>query len=244
MQKVLLARALARQPRALVVAHPTRGLDIGAYQYVHAQLAELRDTGTGVLVISEDLDELPRALRPDRCAVPRVARRRARCRRRHQRPPGRDDDRRGGAGMRLVLRGHEPRWVAPLAVVAAGLVTLALTAIPIRLAGANPPAAFERYLITPLSTTVGHLRGAADRDAVAVHGHRGGDRVPGRLLEHRRRGPVPRRCGRHHRAGAGPAGPARRRRAAARLRRGGRRRAACGPRCRPGSSGTPRSTRW
>ncbi len=58
MQKVLLARALARQPRALVVAHPTRGLDIGAYQYVHAQLAELRDTGTGVLLISEDLDEL------------------------------------------------------------------------------------------------------------------------------------------------------------------------------------------
>ena len=58
MQKVLLARALARQPRALVVAHPTRGLDIGAYQYVHAQLAELRDTGAGLLVISEDLDEL------------------------------------------------------------------------------------------------------------------------------------------------------------------------------------------
>jgi simple sugar transport system ATP-binding protein len=58
MQKVLLARALARQPRALVVAHPTRGLDIGAYQYVHTQLAELRDSGTGVLVISEDLDEL------------------------------------------------------------------------------------------------------------------------------------------------------------------------------------------
>ena len=57
--------------------------------------------------------------------------------------------------MRLVLRGHEPRWLAPLAVVAAGLVTLVLTAIPIRLAGANPPAAFERYLITPLSTTAG-----------------------------------------------------------------------------------------
>jgi simple sugar transport system ATP-binding protein len=57
-QKVLLARALARQPRALVVAHPTRGLDIGAYQYVHTQLVELRDAGAGVLVISEDLDEL------------------------------------------------------------------------------------------------------------------------------------------------------------------------------------------
>lgn len=58
MQKVLLARALARQPRALVVAHPTRGLDVGAYQYVHTQLAEMRGAGTGVLVISEDLDEL------------------------------------------------------------------------------------------------------------------------------------------------------------------------------------------
>lgn len=57
--------------------------------------------------------------------------------------------------MRLVLRGHEPRWVAPLAVVVAGLVTLAFTAVPIRLAGANPVAAFERYLITPLSTTAG-----------------------------------------------------------------------------------------
>lgn len=57
--------------------------------------------------------------------------------------------------MRLVLRGHEPRWVAPAAVVVAVLVTLVLTAIPIRLAGANPAAAFERYLFTPLSTTQG-----------------------------------------------------------------------------------------
>jgi simple sugar transport system ATP-binding protein len=57
-QKVLLARALARKPRALVVAHPTRGLDIGAYRYVHSQLQEMRDEGAAVLVISEDLDEL------------------------------------------------------------------------------------------------------------------------------------------------------------------------------------------
>ena len=58
MQKVLLARALARRPRVLVVAQPTRGLDIGAYRYVHAQLQELRGEGRGVLLISEDLDEL------------------------------------------------------------------------------------------------------------------------------------------------------------------------------------------
>ena len=58
MQKVLLARALWRRPKVLVAAQPTRGLDVGAYRYVHEQLHELRDTGAGVLVISEDLDEL------------------------------------------------------------------------------------------------------------------------------------------------------------------------------------------
>jgi simple sugar transport system ATP-binding protein len=58
LQKVLLARALARGPRALVAAQPTRGLDVGAYAYVHEQLRRLRDEGTGVLLISEDLDEL------------------------------------------------------------------------------------------------------------------------------------------------------------------------------------------
>jgi general nucleoside transport system ATP-binding protein len=57
-QKVLLARALARNPRVLLVAQPTRGLDIGAYRYVHSRLKDLRDAGGGVLVISEDLDEL------------------------------------------------------------------------------------------------------------------------------------------------------------------------------------------
>ncbi|MPZ96365.1 MAG: ATP-binding cassette domain-containing protein [Propionibacteriales bacterium] len=67
MQKVLLARALARRPRLLVAAQPTRGLDIGAYQFVHSQLKELRDSGAGLLLISEDLDEM-RAL-CDRIAV-------------------------------------------------------------------------------------------------------------------------------------------------------------------------------
>lgn len=57
--------------------------------------------------------------------------------------------------MRLVLRGQQPPWLTPVAVLAAVLATVALTAIPIRLAGANPPAAFERYLITPLTTTAG-----------------------------------------------------------------------------------------
>ncbi len=66
-QKVLLARTLHRAPRALVAAQPTRGLDVGAYRYVHQQLTELRAAGAGVLLISEDLDEL-RAL-SDRIVV-------------------------------------------------------------------------------------------------------------------------------------------------------------------------------
>ena len=58
LQKVLLARALSREPRALVAAQPTRGLDVGAYAYVHERLRRVRDAGRGVLLISEDLDEL------------------------------------------------------------------------------------------------------------------------------------------------------------------------------------------
>jgi ABC-type uncharacterized transport system ATPase subunit len=58
MQKVLLARAISRNPTALVASQPTRGLDVGACDYVYSQLRSLRDAGAGVLLISEDLDEL------------------------------------------------------------------------------------------------------------------------------------------------------------------------------------------
>lgn len=57
-QKVLLARELSRNPRAIVAAQPTRGLDIGASEYVHEQLLEERKKGTAILLISEDLDEI------------------------------------------------------------------------------------------------------------------------------------------------------------------------------------------
>ncbi len=57
-QKVLLARALARDPLALVVSQPTRGLDVGAAEYVHTQLLSRRAAGAGVLLISEEVEEL------------------------------------------------------------------------------------------------------------------------------------------------------------------------------------------
>lgn len=57
-QKVVLARELSREPRVLIAAQPSRGLDIGATEYVHARLLEQRQQGTAILLISEDLDEI------------------------------------------------------------------------------------------------------------------------------------------------------------------------------------------
>jgi len=57
-QKVVLAREISRQPRTLIAAQPTRGLDIGVTEYVHRQLLEQRRLGTAILLISEDLDEI------------------------------------------------------------------------------------------------------------------------------------------------------------------------------------------
>lgn len=67
MQKVILARALYTQPRMIIAAQPTRGLDIGATEYVRNKLIEQRDRGAAVLLISEDLEEI-RSL-SDRIAV-------------------------------------------------------------------------------------------------------------------------------------------------------------------------------
>ena len=58
LQKVILARVLSRDPKAIVVSQPTRGLDVGATEYVHGELLSQRERGAGVLLVSEDLDEL------------------------------------------------------------------------------------------------------------------------------------------------------------------------------------------
>ena len=58
MQKLILGRALAPEPRIILANQPTRGLDVGAVAYVHARLLEARARGAAVLLISEDLDEV------------------------------------------------------------------------------------------------------------------------------------------------------------------------------------------
>jgi len=57
-QKLILARELSAEPTVLVASQPTRGVDIGAAEYIHRRLVEERDRGTAILVISEDLDEI------------------------------------------------------------------------------------------------------------------------------------------------------------------------------------------
>jgi simple sugar transport system ATP-binding protein len=57
-QKLLFAREISHRPKLMVAVHPTQGLDVGATEGVHRLLMELRESGSGVLLISEDLDEL------------------------------------------------------------------------------------------------------------------------------------------------------------------------------------------
>ncbi|MCA9839485.1 MAG: ABC transporter ATP-binding protein [Trueperaceae bacterium] len=59
-QKIILARTLSRNPSVVIAAQPTRGLDIGATTFVHEQLLAQKDRGAGVLLLSEDLDEILR----------------------------------------------------------------------------------------------------------------------------------------------------------------------------------------
>ena len=58
LQKIIMARELSGEPKLLVAHQPTRGLDISATEYVRQRLVEERDRGAGVLLMSEDLDEI------------------------------------------------------------------------------------------------------------------------------------------------------------------------------------------
>jgi simple sugar transport system ATP-binding protein len=57
-QKVVLAREIGRDPKVLLAAQPTRGLDVGAIEFVHRQLLDTRDHGKAVLLVSLELEEI------------------------------------------------------------------------------------------------------------------------------------------------------------------------------------------
>lgn len=58
LQKVMLARELAGEPSLIIASQPTRGLDVGAMEYIHQRIVKERERGAGILLISDDLDEI------------------------------------------------------------------------------------------------------------------------------------------------------------------------------------------
>ena len=57
-QKLVLAREMSREPKVLLVGQPTRGVDIGAIEFIHRELVKSRDAGCAILVVSVELDEI------------------------------------------------------------------------------------------------------------------------------------------------------------------------------------------
>ena len=57
-QKVIVARELSRELKLAVASQPTRGVDVGSIEYIHSQIIEERDSGTAVLIVSTELDEV------------------------------------------------------------------------------------------------------------------------------------------------------------------------------------------
>jgi len=57
-QKIVLAREIERNPDLLLVGQPTRGVDIGAIEFIHQQIVALRDQGKAILLVSVELDEI------------------------------------------------------------------------------------------------------------------------------------------------------------------------------------------
>lgn len=57
-QKVILAREVSRDPELLIAAQPTRGVDVGAIQFIHDKLVDLRSEGKGILLVSLELEEI------------------------------------------------------------------------------------------------------------------------------------------------------------------------------------------
>jgi simple sugar transport system ATP-binding protein len=57
-QKAIVAREMDREHKLLVAVQPTRGLDVGAIEYIHQRIVESRDQGTAVLLVSLELEEV------------------------------------------------------------------------------------------------------------------------------------------------------------------------------------------
>ncbi|KQT83044.1 ABC transporter ATP-binding protein [Aurantimonas sp. Leaf443] len=57
-QKIVLAREMERDPKVLLIGQPTRGVDVGAIEFIHRRIVEMRDAGKAILLVSVELDEI------------------------------------------------------------------------------------------------------------------------------------------------------------------------------------------
>ena len=57
-QKIVLAREMSRDPAVALVGQPTRGVDVGAIEFIHREIIRLRDAGKAILLVSVELDEI------------------------------------------------------------------------------------------------------------------------------------------------------------------------------------------
>jgi ABC-type uncharacterized transport system ATPase subunit len=57
-QKIVVAREIERDPKVLIIGQPTRGVDIGAIEFIHRRIVEMRDAGKAILLVSVELDEI------------------------------------------------------------------------------------------------------------------------------------------------------------------------------------------
>ena len=206
-QKLILARELETDPRLLIAAQPTRGLDVGAIEFVWTQILEQKAAGRAVLLISAELDEIyalsdrivtiyegritgefaPDAA-PEEIGVGMLGGASARGVglmasapgvRRRRRPRSAPIGSSGSAGQFLALLGSLP-------------IALVLGAVLIVAYGESPPRSTAPSSSSPSGPRQLRLR-PGDRDAADLLGARGRRVLQGRPVQHRRRRPVPRR---------------------------------------------------
>ena len=207
-QKIVLAREMERDPDVLIVGQPTRGVDIGAIEFIHNQIIKMRDAGQGHPAGLGRARRNPLALRPHPRDVRRPHRRRARARTPTEGELGlmmAGIEQQGGApnehALRQAARAGPTIVLLPLinlllAFVVAGLVVL--------LIGENPLAAASCHHRRRLRLRLRLRLHALLRDQLHLHRPRRGGRRPCRPVQHRRRGPGLYRRPRRHRSSASP----------------------------------------
>ena len=189
-QKIVLAREIERNPAVILVGQPTRGVDIGAIEFIHKRIVAMRDAGKAVLLVSVELDEIFALVRPHPRALRRPHHRRAAARG-DQRPGPRpaDGGRQPSARHELARLSPLPAWadvaLIPLLNVGAAFFISGLVVLAI---GENPIEAVQAADLRRARRSRRHRLHALLRHELHLHRPRGRDLLSRRPLQHRRRG--------------------------------------------------------